>query len=291
LAGTASDAQVIRFATFEVDVRAGEIRKSGMKLKLGGQPFQVLAILLERPGEIVSREELQKRLWPDTFVDVDHSVNTAINKIREVLGDSAESPRYVETVPRRGYRFVAPLNSDGLEKDDEGEIRGANGGIGRWRWWFVGIALVLGLAVIPAVMRWRFAERGGNARHAQPILTRLTFDEGLQIGGTWSPDGRYIAYSSDRGGKFDIWVQQVGGGDPVQITKGPGQNWQPDWSPDGRYIAYRSEQGEGGIFMMPALGGAGHERRLSGFGYYPRWSPDGKRILLRSKPISCDGNR
>src|ERR1700731_880915 len=101
--------QVIRFATFEVDLPAGEVRKGGVKRKLTGQPFQVLAILLEQPGEVVTREELQKRLWPDTFVDVDHNLNTAINKIREVLGDWAESPRYVETLPRRGYRFIGEL--------------------------------------------------------------------------------------------------------------------------------------------------------------------------------------
>jgi DNA-binding winged helix-turn-helix (wHTH) protein len=83
------------------------LRKGGLKLKLAGQPFQVLAILLERPGDVVTRDELRKRLWPDTFVDVDHNLNTAINKIREVLGDSAESPRFVETLARRGYRFVA----------------------------------------------------------------------------------------------------------------------------------------------------------------------------------------
>src|SRR6478752_4591043 len=102
--------RLFRFETFEVDVRAGELRKAGVKLKLPGQPFQVLAILLESPGEVVTREELQKRLWPDTFVDVDHNLNTAINKIREVLGDSAESPRFVETLPRRGYRFIGPLS-------------------------------------------------------------------------------------------------------------------------------------------------------------------------------------
>ena len=101
--------RLVRFGTFEVDLHAGELRKGGLKLKLTGQPFQVLAILLERPGEVVTREELQKRLWPDTFVDVDHNLNTAINKIREVLGDSAESPRFVETLPRRGYRFIGPL--------------------------------------------------------------------------------------------------------------------------------------------------------------------------------------
>jgi TolB-like protein/DNA-binding winged helix-turn-helix (wHTH) protein/Tfp pilus assembly protein PilF len=102
--------QVVRFATFEVDLRAGEVRKGGLRLKLGGQPFQVLAILLERPGELVTREELQKRLWVDTFVDVDHNLNTAINKIREILGDSAENPRFVETLARRGYRFIAPVD-------------------------------------------------------------------------------------------------------------------------------------------------------------------------------------
>src|SRR4249919_2868594 len=105
--------QVIRFATFEVDLQAQELRRAGLRLKLSGQPFQVLAILLEQPGVVVTREELQKRLWPDTFVDVDHNLNTAINKIREALGDSSESPRFVETLPRRGYRFIAPITVNG----------------------------------------------------------------------------------------------------------------------------------------------------------------------------------
>jgi len=85
---TAHSPRLVRFGTFEVDLQAGEVRKNGLKLKLSGQPFQVLAILLERPGDVFTREELQKRLWPDTFVDVDHNLNTAINKIREGLGDS-----------------------------------------------------------------------------------------------------------------------------------------------------------------------------------------------------------
>src|SRR5215831_9428551 len=102
--------QTVRFGAFEVDFRTEELRKSGRKIKLSGQPFQVLAMLLERPDELATREELQKKLWPDgTFVDFDHSLNTAITKIREILGDSAEEPRFVETVPRRGYRFIAPV--------------------------------------------------------------------------------------------------------------------------------------------------------------------------------------
>jgi DNA-binding winged helix-turn-helix (wHTH) protein len=108
-----NNSRVARFGVFELDLSAGELRKSGVKLRLQGQPFQVLALLLERAGTVVTREELQQKLWPsDTFVDFDHSLNTAINKVREALGDSASSPRYVETLARRGYRFIAPVQGD-----------------------------------------------------------------------------------------------------------------------------------------------------------------------------------
>jgi len=107
-----NNVRVARFGVFELDLSAGELRKSGVKQRLQGQPFQVLALLLERAGDVVTREELQQKLWPsDTFVDFDHSLNTAINKVREALGDSASSPRFVETLARRGYRFIAPVQS------------------------------------------------------------------------------------------------------------------------------------------------------------------------------------
>ena len=105
-------ARIVRFGTFEADLSARELRKSGVRIKLHGQPFELLAMLLERSSEVVLREDLRQRLWPtDTFVDFDHGVNTAINRLREALGDSAENPRFVETVPRRGYRFIAPIES------------------------------------------------------------------------------------------------------------------------------------------------------------------------------------
>ncbi len=105
-----SASQVVRFGVYEVDLRAGELRKSGVKIKLQGQPFQILALLLERPGEVVTREEIQKKLWPaDTFVDFEHSLNAAVKRLREALGDSADNPRFVETLPRRGYRFIYPV--------------------------------------------------------------------------------------------------------------------------------------------------------------------------------------
>src|SRR5258708_4201906 len=105
-------ARIVRFGTFEADLNAGELRKGGVKIKVHGQPFEVLALLLGRPGEVVLREELRQELWPtDTFVDFDHGVNTAINRLREALGDLADNPRFIETVPRRGYRFVAPVET------------------------------------------------------------------------------------------------------------------------------------------------------------------------------------
>src|SRR6059036_3661995 len=105
----------LRFGVFEVDLRARELTKRGLRLRLQDQPFQVLAMLLEKPRELVTREELRSRLWSQTVVDFDHGLNKAINKIRDALGDSAENPRFIETVARRGYRFLA----DATPIDDE----------------------------------------------------------------------------------------------------------------------------------------------------------------------------
>jgi len=103
-------ARIFRFGVFELDSAAGELRKSGVRVRLQDQPFQMLIMLVQRPGQLVSREEFRKRLWPeDTFVDFDHSLNTIVNKLREVLGDSASNPRFIETLAKRGYRFLLPV--------------------------------------------------------------------------------------------------------------------------------------------------------------------------------------
>src|SRR2546423_2553832 len=102
--------RMAQFGPYQADLRTGELRKHGIRLRLQEQPFQVLAMLLANPGELVTREQLQKRLWPgDTFVDFDHGLNTAINKLREVLSDSSATPKYIETLPRRGYRFLGTV--------------------------------------------------------------------------------------------------------------------------------------------------------------------------------------
>src|SRR3989454_12667563 len=115
---------ILRLGVFEVDVRAGELRKQGARIKLQEQPFHVLTVLLQRPGEVVTREELRSQNWPaDTFVDFDNSLNTAINKLREALGDSADNPRFIETLPRRGYRLIAPVT------EADGATRGTAAGV------------------------------------------------------------------------------------------------------------------------------------------------------------------
>ena len=112
---------ILRFGVFEVDVRVGELRKQGVRIKLQEQPFHVLTVLLQRPGEVVTREELRSENWSaDTFVDFDNSLNTAINKLREALGDSADNPRFIETLPRRGYRFITPVTNEGREASATG---------------------------------------------------------------------------------------------------------------------------------------------------------------------------
>src|SRR5215470_11038990 len=103
--------RLVRFGVFEVDLATGELRKNGARLRLQEQPFQVLAVLLENAGRVVTRDDLRQKIWPaDTFVDFDHSLNTAVGKIRDALGDSATNPRFLETLARRGYRFIAPVN-------------------------------------------------------------------------------------------------------------------------------------------------------------------------------------
>jgi DNA-binding winged helix-turn-helix (wHTH) protein len=116
----AAKSRVIRFGVLEVDLEEAELRKSGIRIKLQGQPFQILTMLLERPGQTVTREELRRQLWPaDTFVDFDHSLNSSIKKLREALGDDSENPRFIETLHRRGYRFIAPVDGPPLQPPNE----------------------------------------------------------------------------------------------------------------------------------------------------------------------------
>jgi len=117
-----------RFGAFEADAATGELRRQGMRVRLNAQPFQVLCLLLERPGELLTREEIARELWPDgTFVDYEHGVNSAINRVREALGDTASGPRFVETLARRGYRFVAPVERIAAADNPQSQISTSGG--------------------------------------------------------------------------------------------------------------------------------------------------------------------
>src|SRR6267378_3813056 len=171
---------ILRFGMFEVDLRAGELRKQGKRIRLQDQPFQVLAVLLQRPGEVVTREELRSQNWPpDTFVDFDNSLNTAINKLREALGDSADNPRFIETLPRRGYRLIAPVTGV------DGTTRGAGPGVSAaappsgWKM-VVTVAIVVLAVGIAGALTWR-------ARQARHLTERDTIVLGDFANSTGEP--------------------------------------------------------------------------------------------------------
>jgi serine/threonine protein kinase/Tol biopolymer transport system component len=153
--------------------------------------------------------------------------------------------------------------------------------------WLAGVA-TLSVLALAAVAYFVWVKPRSDAPAGPSTLTRVTFDEGLQALPAWSPDGKMIAYSSNKSGNFDIWVQPVSGGRAVQVTSDPANDWQPAWSPDGNTIAFRSEREGGGIYVVPALGG--RERKLTSMGYWPEWSKDGSRILVVLRPPVSDAS-
>jgi len=274
MAGSTPEASV-RFAEFDFDRQSGELWKAGVRVPLPDQPLRLLEVLLEQPGLVVSREHLRTRLWPaDTFVDFEHGLNAAVKRLRDTLGDSAENPRFVETVPKRGYRFIAAIDRHASSGP---AVTPAPAMTRRRAWLAAGIATAL---IATAMASWLLLDRTPAASTAEKPrrLTRITFDPGLQTDPTFSPDGKNIAYASNKAGNFDIWMQPVDGGPATQLTNDPANDTQPDWSPDGRRILFRSERDGGGVFVVyPA---DRHTERLTSSGYGPQWSPDGSMFAF-----------
>jgi DNA-binding winged helix-turn-helix (wHTH) protein len=202
----------IRFGAYELNLQAGELRKNGVPIRCQEQPLQVLAALAERPGELVTREELRRRVWPeDTFVDFDHALNTAIKKIRTALNDDADSPRYIETVPRRGYRLIAPVEQEPASSavpTSPTESVPAARAKHRALLAFAGTAIVL---FVILGLTWKFAPWHGDAS-TTPQFERLTFDLSELGDARFTPDGASVVYSAGwYPHKGNLFTQRVGG--------------------------------------------------------------------------------
>ncbi len=276
----------IRFGAFEVDIEAGELRRNGMKVRVQDQPFQVLTTLLERPGDIVTREALQQRLWADdTFVEFDRSLNTAVNKLREALGDAAESPRYVETVPRKGYRFIAPVETikPQYAVDEppgialERERSGMRAGAGGQRFWPIAFMVLLAACVALVWSVWLREPRAAGGRVQKFTIA----PEGGADSPVISPAGTHIVYRSGRTNAARLWIQALDQFEPQQIAGSEGAEF-PFWSPDSRHIAFAAG---GRLWRVPLSGGPPATicllpgRYLGG-----AWHPSGDSILFSVDP-------
>ncbi len=302
--------RVLAFGAFRVDLAHGAVLRDDELIDLPPRALGVLRCLLEQPGEIVTKQVLLDAVWQGSFVS-DASLTEAVAVLRGALGDDPQHPTYIQTVHRRGYRFVAPVLSvaaaegQGLRDPDSGHPGSPESGdaIGQPRTGVpegafidaessrrsgaqrslpilaVAGALVLGVLAVLLAM---WLGSGGQNTIVSPesnwSLTRLTSSDGLVVTPSWSPDGRWIAYALDEGGEMDIWRTPVGGGPRVRLTSSELKESGPVWSPDGQTIAYSTDSGRAGIFLIPFEGGT--PVNLNPFGSHPRWSPDGRMIAF-----------
>ena len=289
---------VLRFGVFELEPHTGILRKHGVRIRLQEQPFRVLLALVEKRGEPVTREELQRRVWPDTsFGDVDHSLNIAINKIREALGDAAETPRFVETLPRRGYRFIAPV-----EGGEPPAPAAPTARIPMW-WWLAGVALVA------AVLMAGVAIRVTPTAHPRLEWRRLTNDVSLKLGPVLFDGARLYFRKTTVLAATPGRILQIpaSGGTPTSVSAAipAGAAYQMlDITPDGQELlvaVFRTEVTDfdlkddlrhletGPLWTTRIVGGSG--RRLGNLlARDARYSPDGRRIAFTAGDVQTPGS-
>jgi Tol biopolymer transport system component/DNA-binding winged helix-turn-helix (wHTH) protein len=272
----------VRFGPYEADLAAGELRKNGRVVRLQEQPFQILATLLDRAGEVVTREELRLRLWPDdNFGDFDQGLNTGINKLREALGDSAANPRFVETLPKRGYRFTHPVEAERTASPAE-HIRPERR---PWRrlLFLIGIAAALAITAAVSALLWiRRPAQDPQLPVRRFIIRRpdptLTLSDGRRV--AISPNGRHVAIAAQEGQSRLLWIQDLDQEQPRAVEGSEGA-LSPFWSPDSNMIGFAVT---GGKLKKVSVNGGGppvpvgdvHCAHISG----GSWSPDGRAIVF-----------
>jgi Tol biopolymer transport system component/DNA-binding winged helix-turn-helix (wHTH) protein len=296
--------RLARFDHFEVDLSARELRKSGQRVPLQEQPFQILRLLLEAAPDLVSREQINSTLWaPGTFVDFDLAVNTAVRKLRQALEDSVDRPKFIQTLAKRGYRFIPAVEwvADASNSPVSGKSHappspaeradklGRASWLGRYR---SRLFVAVGLLIVVSVFG-RFYYRPRTLE--QPLrAVPLTTLPGQEISPSFSPDGSQVAFGWDgenSGAGFDLYVKVVGTDKPLRLTNHPVPWLGVAWSPDGQNIAVRRTGEDGGLFLVPALGGP--ERRLTSThdvvgveASAISWAPDGTQIAFAAHPPS-----
>ncbi len=285
-----------------MDLQSGELHRNGVKVPLQGQPFQVCALLLEHSGEVVTREELRQHVWPkDTFVDFDQALNTAITKIRLALGDDADNPRFVATLPRRGYRFIAPVEKPASRAPSPGAPKRRFERL-RARWTLTGFESHP--AFSPDGNQVAFALHGKD--NSGIYTTTVGGEKALRLTSNsgdccprWSPDGRHVAFSRSAREGVDIYVIPSLGGtehrllpsppEEHRIAKVPGWRFSGrclDWSPNGKVVAFSDSQPDkihAWISLLSVVDST--TRRLTSpssqnLDYGPAFSPDGSSVAF-----------
>jgi eukaryotic-like serine/threonine-protein kinase len=277
----------VRFGMFEADLHAGEVRKAGVRVKLQEQPFKVLQILLEQPGKLVTREELQSRIWPEeSYGDFDHAVNVAVGKLRTALGDSADNPSFIETIPRRGYRFVATIEECAIEvvlakplpasdPTDEGRPRR--------RWVLQAVCAVIAAVVLVALG----VLFGRHTVHAQaPYFQRITVMYGTVYSARFAPDGNTIIYAASwDGAPIEIFAtdakrpgsRRLGLQETSLLAVSSTGELAVQQSPSPRFMMTL----RGTLGQVPLTGGS--PRQIAENVDWADWAPDGKTLAMVSE--------
>ncbi len=309
MATSSSSSVCARFDRFQVDLSSGDLRTpEATSVRIQQQPLQVLRLLLAAEGRVVTREHLRVALWPDdTFVDFEHGVNTAVKKLRQALGDSVDSPKFVETVPKVGYRFLVPVEwvTDLEDKRQPHMLPPVSSGEAPVlqprpaKQLFTTRNLAVMALIVTGVLGSLFLYRRYllRSKAPEPSISLAVTSVGEKYSPSLSPDGKQLAFAWNGGNGpfFSIYVKLIGTEEPLRLTKQESVDYNPVWSPDGRYIAFcRIQKGETGIYIVPTLGGA--ERKVRDthweerefyevFWYFGRlsWSPDGKLLAFSDR--------
>jgi Tol biopolymer transport system component/DNA-binding winged helix-turn-helix (wHTH) protein len=314
VATSRSSSVCARFDQFQVDLSSGDLRTpEATSVRIQQQPLQVLRLLLAAEGRVVTREQLRVALWPDdAFGDFEHGVNTAVKKLRQALGDSVENPKFVETVPKVGYRFLVPVEwaTDLEDKRQPHTLPPVSSGEApvpeprlAKRLLMTRSLVIMALMMI-GILASLFLYRSQllRSKAPEPSISLAVTSVGEKYSPSLSPDGKQLAFSWNGGigPYFSIYVKLIGTEEPLRLSKQESVDYNPVWSPDGRYIAFcRIQKGKTGIYIVPALGGA--ERKVRDthweerefyevFWYFGRlsWSPDGKLLAFSDRTSATE---